>query len=99
MLDTTLKQRLVQALAPGSDTQLDATTLEAVAESAPSVELPRDDIIGKQLIEVLVAVKLQESKGAARRLIKVRCMLREMNMCLHLGLSCLVYCSGPGVRH
>lgn len=60
-----------QALAPGSDTELNAETLEAVAQSAPSVELPRDQVVGKPLIDVMVAVKLQESKAAARRLIKV----------------------------
>ena len=31
-----------QALAPGSDTKLDAATLEAAAASAPSAELPYD---------------------------------------------------------
>jgi hypothetical protein len=32
----------LQALAPGSDTKLDAATLEAAAGSAPSAELPYD---------------------------------------------------------
>jgi hypothetical protein len=62
----------LQALAPGSDTQLDAETLEAVAGSAPSVELPRDQLIGRPLPDVMATVKLQDSKAAARRLIKVR---------------------------
>ena len=61
----------LQALAPGSDTQLDAETLEAIAESAPSVELPRDQLIGRPLPDVMATVKLQDSKAAARRLIKV----------------------------
>ena len=61
----------MQALAPGSDTRLDAETLEAIAESAPSVELPRDQLIGRQLPDVMATVKLQDSKAAARRLIKV----------------------------
>lgn len=42
-----------------------------MAQSAPSVELPRDQVVGKPLIDVMVAVKLQGSKAAARRLIKV----------------------------
>ena len=65
-----------QALAPGSNTQLDAETLEAVAESAPSVELSREEVLEKPLAEVMAAVKLQESRAAARRLIKVGCFLR-----------------------
>ena len=62
-----------QALAPGSNTRLDAETLEAVAESAPSVELSRDEVLEKPLAEVMAAVKLQDSRAAARRLIKVCC--------------------------
>lgn len=65
----------MQALAPGSNTKLDAETLEAVAESAPSVELARDEILGKPLIDVMVTIKLQDSKAAARRLIKVESSL------------------------
>lgn len=34
----------VQALAPGSDTKLDAATLEAAAASAPTAELPYDQV-------------------------------------------------------
>ena len=60
-----------QALAPGSDTALDAETLEAVAESAPSVELSRAEVLGQSLPDVMVYIKLQDSKAAARRLIKV----------------------------
>ncbi|CAL5218529.1 g217 [Coccomyxa viridis] len=67
-LDQALKA--TEALAPGSDTALDAETLEAVAESAPSVELHREQVVGQPLTDVMVAIKLQDSKAAARRLIK-----------------------------
>ena len=60
-----------QALAPGSDTKLDIDTLEAVAGSAPLVELPAGQVLGQTLTDVMVAIKLQESKSAGRRLIKV----------------------------
>jgi hypothetical protein len=60
-----------QALAPGSDTKLEAETLEAVAGSAPLVELPADQVLGRLLTEVMAAAQLQDSKSAARRLIKV----------------------------
>lgn len=35
----------LQALKPGADTQLDAAALEAIAEEAPSAELPRDQVV------------------------------------------------------
>lgn len=74
MLRLRLKEHvfcLMQALAPGSETKLDAETLEAVAGSAPLVELPAEQVLGRQLIEVMAAIQMQDSKSAARRLIKV----------------------------
>jgi hypothetical protein len=65
-------RRAPQALAPGSKTKLDAARLEAVASSAPTVELPTDRVLGRQLVEVMVTVGMQDSKSAAKRLIKVR---------------------------
>ncbi len=76
-----------QALAPGSDTALDAETLEAVAESAPSVELHREQVVGQPLTDVMVAIKLQDSKAAARRLIKVgSCTSRANLACAGRGM-------------
>lgn len=63
--------KATQALAPGSETQLDAAALEAIAEDAPTAELGREQVEGQSVVDVLVAVGLQPSKGAARRLIKV----------------------------
>lgn len=63
---------LTQALAPGADTTLDAAALEAIAGEAPSAILPRDAVVGAALADVAVAAGLQPSKGATRRLIKVR---------------------------
>eukprot|EP00892_Ulva_mutabilis_P008830 jgi/Ulvmu1/6319/UM029_0027.1 len=57
------------ALKPGSDTALDAATLEEIAGDAPSTEIARADAVAP-LVDVLVAVGLQASKGAARRMIK-----------------------------
>lgn len=62
---------LVQALAPGGATQLDAESLEAIAGDAPSAVLPREQLVGCSLVDVAVACGLQPSKGAARRLIQV----------------------------
>ena len=77
--------RCMQALAPGSDTSLDAAALEAIAGEAPSATLPRDEVVGTALAEVAVAAGLQPSKGATRRLIKV-CDLGSVDD----GLDCKV---------
>jgi len=59
-----------QALAPGGTTELNASTLEAIAEEAPSARLPRAEVVGSSLIDVLLATKMQPSKSAGRRLIQ-----------------------------
>ena len=56
-----------QALKPGAATQLDAATLEEVAGDAPSASLPRASVAGAPLADVMVAIKLQPSKSAARK--------------------------------
>ena len=60
-----------QALSPGGSTTLDAATLEAIAEEAPSVSKPRSEVVGCALADLLAAVGMQPSKSAAKRLIKV----------------------------
>lgn len=57
----------IQALRPGAATTLDVETLEAVAGDAPSATLPRDQVAGVTLAELMVTTKLQPSKGAARK--------------------------------
>jgi len=56
-----------QALKPGSATQLDVGTLEAVAGDAPSASLARAAVAGASIADVMVAAKMQPSKGAARK--------------------------------
>ncbi len=56
-----------QALRPGASTALDAATLEAVAGDAPSATLASAQVAGVTVAELLVTVKLQPSKGAARK--------------------------------
>ena len=63
--------RRMQALAPGGQTELDAATLEAIAEEAPSAQLPKVEIVGAPLANILMATKLQPSKSASKRLIQV----------------------------
>jgi hypothetical protein len=57
----------LQALRPGAATTLDVETLEAVGGDAPSATLPRDQVAGVTLAELMVTTKLQPSKGAARK--------------------------------
>ncbi|EFN56179.1 hypothetical protein CHLNCDRAFT_48743 [Chlorella variabilis] len=67
-----LRQALkaTEALAPGAATKLDADSLEAAAGDAPSASLPRDQVVGAPLADVMVAVGMQPSKAAVRRMIK-----------------------------
>ncbi len=57
------------AAAPGADTKLDAETLEAIASDMPSAKVSADEIVGSSLIDVMVKIGVQSSKGASRRLI------------------------------
>ena len=52
-------------------TKLDADSLEAIAGDAPSASLPLDQLVGAPLADVMVAVGMQPSKAAVRRMIKV----------------------------
>ncbi len=65
---------MLQALAPGGQTELNASTLEAIAQEAPSAQLPKADVVGASLANVLAVTKLQPSKSASKRLIQVQCM-------------------------
>ena len=70
-------QRLITAptatlLCPApAATKLDADSLEAIAGDAPSATLPLDQLVGASLADVMVAVGMQPSKAAVRRMIKV----------------------------
>lgn len=69
--DAGLAQALAatDALRPGADTALDADALEAAAGDGPSATRPRAAVVGVPLVDVMVDVGLQPSKGAARRLV------------------------------
>ena len=71
--DVGCQSRLTRPLPPPphAATTLDADTLEAIAGDAPSASLPRDQLVGATLADVMVAVGMQPSKAAVRRMIKV----------------------------
>lgn len=62
--------KATEGAAPGSSTKLDAANLESIMNDMPSCKLGKDEVIGKKLIDLLVEIKLQTSKGDARRLIR-----------------------------
>lgn len=67
-VETALKA--TAGLKPGSKTVLDAATLEAIADDVPNTTLPRGEVEGAALVDVLVAAGLMQSKSEARRMIK-----------------------------
>lgn len=62
--------KVTQGASPGNDTVLDAEVLEGLALDMPSCTLKREEVVAVKLIDLLVGVGLQASKGEARRLIK-----------------------------
>ncbi len=65
-----LAQRVTDAAAPGSATQLDKTTLEALAKEIPCHLVAINEFIDAKLLDVIVKLGIQPSKGEARRLVK-----------------------------
>jgi tyrosyl-tRNA synthetase len=63
-------QRVTDNLAPGAETKLDSVMLESIAADMPSCSLKEDEVVDKKLIDLLVKIGLQTSKGEARRLIQ-----------------------------
>lgn len=61
--------KATEALRPGSDAELDAATLDAIAGEAPTSQLSRSEVEGVPVIDVLVKSGLQSSKSAARRMV------------------------------
>ncbi len=61
---------VTQGIKPGSDTALNAATLEALATDMPSKTVLRSDVVDVKLLDLLVHTGLQTSKSQARRLIE-----------------------------
>jgi tyrosyl-tRNA synthetase len=61
---------VTKGVTPGSDTALDAATLEMLAQDMPSKTIQRQEVVNSKLVDLLVISGLQPSKGQARRLIE-----------------------------
>jgi tyrosyl-tRNA synthetase len=62
--------RVTLGASPGSKTVLDLQTLENIAADMPSSALKPEEVIGQKMVDVIVKVGLQPSKGEARRLVR-----------------------------
>lgn len=67
-LQTALK--VTEGAAPGSTAELNAQILESIAGDMPSFDLARHDVLDVKLVDLMVRVGLQPSKGEARKLIR-----------------------------
>ncbi|CAN6317138.1 unnamed protein product [Urochloa humidicola] len=62
--------KATEALRPGAQTQLDAQTIEGIADDVPSCSLAYDQVLKSPLIDLAVSTGLLASKSAVKRLIK-----------------------------
>ncbi len=62
--------RVTMGAAPGANTALDASTLEALSSEMPCHTMTRAELIGAKLVDLLAKTGLQTSKSEARRLIR-----------------------------
>lgn len=67
-LDAAVKA--TNAAKPGSMAALDVAALESIAQDMPSMDFVENELIGKELIEVLVKTEMLSSKTEARKMIK-----------------------------
>ena len=63
-------QAATKVLRPGMDTELDATALRSMVGLVPSAQLTTAEVIGESLVNLVVKVGLQPSKGATKRMIQ-----------------------------
>lgn len=61
---------VTDAAKPGSHAHLDADTLENIAHDMPTCTLDIKDVENIKLVDLLVKIELQKSKGESRRLIQ-----------------------------
>ena len=82
-------QQATAILKPGLNTELDVQALSTLRGVVPSADLPMSKVIGLNIVDLVVEVGLQPSKGATKRLIKggglqlnnVKVMSDELTVC------------------
>jgi len=62
--------KVTDATLPGSDALLDSSILENLSGDMPSFDFTLNEVIGMPVIELMVKTGLQESKSAARKLVR-----------------------------
>jgi tyrosyl-tRNA synthetase len=62
--------KVTQGAAPGSNTILDVEILESISKDMATSHLKESAVVGQKLIDIIVEIGLQASKGEARRLIR-----------------------------
>lgn len=62
--------KVTEAAKPGSETDLNVETLEALSKDMPSVQMPVSELVHTKIVDVLAKSGLQSSKTEARKLIK-----------------------------
>ncbi|CAL9133629.1 unnamed protein product [Musa textilis] len=62
--------KATEALRPGTETRLDAETIEGISEDVPSCSLAYDQVLNSSLIDLSVSTGLLSTKSAVRRLMK-----------------------------
>jgi tyrosyl-tRNA synthetase len=62
--------KVTEGAAPGQQTKLDEEMLESIASDMPNCSLSVEQVLQQKLVDVLVQVGLQPSKGEAKRLIR-----------------------------
>ena len=63
-------ERATASVRPGSHAVLDAETLEASAGDIPTMDCGRDQVLQKKIVDLLMDLQVQSSRGEARRLIR-----------------------------
>lgn len=62
--------QVTEGASPGSNTSLDASVLENLAQNMPSYTLKREEVLNTKLVDLIAKIGLQPSKGETRRLMR-----------------------------
>lgn len=63
-------QKVTRGVSPGSETALDAETLEIISQDMPSYSVESGDLTNQKLVDLIANLQILKSKGEVRRLIR-----------------------------